>query len=68
MDGQTYANYGDLITLGESDQTSKKVDAAGGDQPSSGSQGSGSGDSSAKALPDTGEEGLIERIARAFGA
>lgn len=33
VDGQTYANHGDLIALGESDQTSKKVDPAGGDQP-----------------------------------
>lgn len=68
MDGQAFANYGDLIALGESDQTSKKVDPAGGDQPGSGSQGDGSGGGSAKTLPDTGEEGLVERIARAFGA
>lgn len=66
VDGQAFANYGDLIALGESDQTSKKVDPS-GPESGGGSSGGSSGSGPSKALPDTGDEGLLDRLARTLG-
>ena len=79
VDAQAFANYSDLIALGESDQTSKRTETGGsssqggtdadgpGSQGGSGTDGSGSQDGPAKALPDTGDDGPLGMLAHALG-